>query len=71
VRAAALVLLLAASVVLLAGTTRPWVAVPALVAALLLAVASVRGRGRVPFLAAIGIAAVDVVLFVAGGERLA
>jgi 4-hydroxybenzoate polyprenyltransferase len=70
VRGAALVLLLAASVVLLAGTSRPWVAVPALLAALLLAVASVRGAGRVPFLAAIGIAAVDVLLFVAGGERL-
>ena len=29
-----------------------------------------RGTGRVPFLAAIGIAAVDVVLFAAGGEAL-
>jgi 4-hydroxybenzoate polyprenyltransferase len=71
VRAAALILLLAASVVLLLGTTRRWVAVPAVAAALLLAVASLRGTGRVPFFAAIGIAAVDVVLFAAGGEKLA
>lgn len=70
VRAAALVLLLAASVLLLVGATRRWVAIPALVAALLLAVASARGTGKVPFLAAIGIAAVDVVLFALGGEAL-
>ncbi|HEY6480438.1 MAG TPA: UbiA family prenyltransferase [Streptosporangiaceae bacterium] len=71
VRAAALVLLLLASVLLLIGATRRWVALPGLVAALALAVASARGTGRVPFLAAIGIAAVDIVLFVAGGEALA
>jgi 4-hydroxybenzoate polyprenyltransferase len=70
VRAGALVLLLTASVLLLVGATRLWVAVPGLIAALLLAVASARGTGRVPFLAAIGIAAVDIVLFVAGGEAL-
>jgi hypothetical protein len=70
VRAAALVLLLAASVLLLLGATRLWVAIPGLVAAVLLAVASARGAGRVPFLAAIGIAAVDIALFVAGGEAL-
>jgi 4-hydroxybenzoate polyprenyltransferase len=70
VRAAALVLLLAASVLLLIGATRRWVAIPALVAAVLLAVASARGKGKVPFLAAIGIAAVDVVLFALGGEAL-
>jgi 4-hydroxybenzoate polyprenyltransferase len=70
VRAVALVLLLVASVLLLLGATRRWVAIPALIAALLLAVASARGTGRVPFLAAIGIAAVDIVLFVAGGEAL-
>jgi len=70
VRAVALLLLLAASVLLLVGATRLWVAVPGLIAALLLAVASVRGTGRVPFLAAIAIAAVDIVLFVAGGEAL-
>jgi 4-hydroxybenzoate polyprenyltransferase len=71
VRATALVLLLAASVLLLIGATRLWVAVPGLVAAVLLAGLSARGRGRVPFYAAIGIAAVDIVLFVASGEALA
>jgi 4-hydroxybenzoate polyprenyltransferase len=70
VRAAALVLLLAASVLLLVGATRRWVAIPGLVAAVLLAVASARGTGKVPFFAAIGIAAVDVVLFALGGEAL-
>jgi 4-hydroxybenzoate polyprenyltransferase len=71
VRAVALVLLLAASVLLLLGATRLWVAIPGLIAALLLAVLSARGTGRVPFLAAIGIAAVDILLFVASGEALA
>ena len=71
VRAVALALLLTASVLLLLGATRRWVAIPGLVAALLLAVASARGTGRVPFLAAIGIAAVDIVVFAAGGEALA
>jgi 4-hydroxybenzoate polyprenyltransferase len=71
VRAAALVLLLTASVLLLIGATRRWIAIPGLVAAVLLAVASARGKGRVPFFAAIGIAAVDVVLFALGGETLA
>jgi 4-hydroxybenzoate polyprenyltransferase len=71
VRAVALVLLLAASVLLLLGATRRWVAVPGLAASVALAMASARGTGRVPFLAAIGIAAVDVALFVAGGEALA
>ncbi len=70
VRAIALVLLLTASVLLLVGATRRWVAVPGLIAALLLAVLSARGTGRVPFLAAIGIAAVDVLLFAGGGEAL-
>jgi 4-hydroxybenzoate polyprenyltransferase len=71
VRAVAIALLLAASVLLLLGATRRWVAIPGLTAALLLAVASARGTGRVPFLAAIGIAAVDIVLFTTGGEALA
>jgi 4-hydroxybenzoate polyprenyltransferase len=71
VRAAALALLLTASALLLLGATRRWIAIPGLIAALLLAVASARGTGRVPFLAAIGIAAVDIVLFAAGGEALA
>ena len=55
---------------LLLGATRRWVAIPGLIAALLLAVASARGTGRVPFLAAIGIAAVDIAVFAAGGEAL-
>ena len=66
-----MVLLLTASVLLLIGATRLWVAVPGLIAALLLAVLCARGTGRVPFYAAIGIAAVDIVLFVASGETLA
>ena len=71
VRAAALALLLAALVLLLIGATRLWVAVPGVVAAVLLAVPLARGTGRVPFFAAIGIAAVDIVLFVAAGGALA
>jgi 4-hydroxybenzoate polyprenyltransferase len=71
VRAAALVLLLTATALLLVGATRRWMAIAGLVLALLLAVVSARGKGRVPFLAAIGIAAVDIVVFAAGGEALA
>ena len=71
VRAVAIVLLLAASVLLLIGATRLWVAIPGLIAAVLLAVLSARGTGRVPFYAAIAIAAVDILLFVASGEALA
>jgi hypothetical protein len=70
VRVAAIALLLMASVLLLLGATRRWVAVPGLIVALVLAVAAARGTGRVPFLAAIGIAAVDIVLFAVGGEAL-
>jgi 4-hydroxybenzoate polyprenyltransferase len=70
VRATALAVLLTASVLLLLGATRRWIAIPGLVAALLLAVAAARGTGRTPFLAAIGIAAVDILLFTAGGEAL-
>jgi len=71
VRGLALALLLAASVLLLIGATRLWVAVTGVIAAVLLAALSMRGHGRVPFYAAIGIAAVDIVLFVASGEALA
>jgi 4-hydroxybenzoate polyprenyltransferase len=72
VRAAALVLLLAASVLLLvaASGARRWVAVAGLAAAAVLGVAGARGSGKVPFLAAIGIAAIDVVVFAVGGEAL-
>jgi 4-hydroxybenzoate polyprenyltransferase len=72
VRAAALVLLLAASVLLLVAAhgSRRWVAIAGLAAAAALGLASARGSGRVPFFAAIGIAAIDVVVFAAGGEAL-
>lgn len=72
VRAAALVLLLAASVllVLAASDARRWVAIAGLVAAVAGGVIGARGSGRVPFYAALGIAAIDVVLFAAGGEAL-
>jgi 4-hydroxybenzoate polyprenyltransferase len=72
VRAAALVLLLAASVLLLfaARVDRRWVAVAGLAAAAALGLVGARGSGRLPFFAAIGIAAIDVVVFAAGGEAL-
>jgi 4-hydroxybenzoate polyprenyltransferase len=72
VRAAAITPLLLASVALLvaARPARRWVAIIGVVAAVALAVVSARGRGKVPFMAAIGIAAVDVLLFVAGVDAL-
>ncbi|HWG01292.1 MAG TPA: UbiA family prenyltransferase [Trebonia sp.] len=72
VRACALALLLAASVLLLltASPARRWVAAIGLAAAAVLAVVGARASGRLPFLAAILIAAIDVVLFVAAGEAL-
>ncbi len=71
-RYAALVLLLAASVLLLiaASPGRRWAAIAGLCCSGVLAVAGARGRGQVPFLAAIGIAGVDVALFAAGVEAL-
>jgi len=72
VRAIALVLLLTASVLLVPGSSPPRraVAIAGLVVSALLALVGVRGSGRVPFLTAIGIAAVDVAVFAAGGETL-
>jgi UbiA prenyltransferase family len=72
VRACAIVLLLAASALLLAAARpgRRWIAAAGLVVSAALAAVSARGHGRVPFGAAIGIAAVDVVLFATGGEAL-
>jgi 4-hydroxybenzoate polyprenyltransferase len=71
-RYAALVLLLAASVLLLiaASPGRRWAAIAGLCGSVVLAVVGARGRGKVPFLAAIGIAGVDVALFAAGVEAL-
>jgi 4-hydroxybenzoate polyprenyltransferase len=72
VRAVAITLLLLASAALLvaARPARRWVAVIGLVACCILAVVSARGRGRVPFGAAIGIAVVDVLLLGAGVTAL-
>ncbi|WP_349269188.1 hypothetical protein MPNTM1_04676 [Mycolicibacterium parafortuitum] len=67
VRASALVLLLAASVLLLVASGFHPVAVAGLVVAVLLAVVAAVGSGRVPFAAAFGIAAVDVVLLMVVG----
>jgi 4-hydroxybenzoate polyprenyltransferase len=72
VRACALTLLLAASVLLLAAAApaRRWAAIAGLAAAACLAVVGARTSGRLPFFAAIGIAAIDVVLFAGGVETL-
>jgi 4-hydroxybenzoate polyprenyltransferase len=72
VRACALVLLLAASVLLLvaASPSRRWVAAIGLALGAMLALVGARASGKLPFLAAILIAAIDVVLFVAAGEVL-
>lgn len=72
VRAIALVLLLLASVALALACSRSrlWLGLAGLGAALVLAAIGARGRGRVPFLAAMGIAAIDVALFAAGGVAL-
>ena len=71
-RYAALVLLLAASVLLViaASPGRRWAAIVGLCCSGVLAVVGARGHGKVPFLAAIGIAGVNVVLFAAGVEAL-
>lgn len=72
VRLAALVLLLLASVFLVLDSSPPrrWVAIAGLAAAAVLAVIGARAPGRLPFLAAIGIAAIDVALFAFGGVAL-
>lgn len=67
VRAIALVLLLSASVLLLLAASRQWVALGGLGVAVLLAGIGAVGTGRVPFAAAFGIAAVDVVVLTVGG----
>jgi 4-hydroxybenzoate polyprenyltransferase len=71
-RSAALALLLGASVLLViaASPGRRWAAIVGLCCSGVLAVIGARGRGQVPFLAAIGIAGVNVALFAAGVEAL-
>jgi hypothetical protein len=61
------VLLLAASVLLVVASGRRWVALVGMAVAGLLAVVGARGTGRVPFAAAFGMAAVDVVVLAIGG----
>jgi len=72
VRAVAFVLLLTASLLLLlaAKPGRRPVAAGGIVVAVVLAVFGARGSGKVPFLTAIAIAAVDVVLFAVGVDAL-
>jgi 4-hydroxybenzoate polyprenyltransferase len=66
-RGVVLVLLLSPSVLLLLASSRPWVALAGLGAAVPLAVIAARGTGRVPQWAAAGIGAVDAVVFGVGG----
>jgi 4-hydroxybenzoate polyprenyltransferase len=72
-RAAALVLLLSASVLLLfaASPSRRWVAAVGLGGAGVLAAAGMLSGGRGPFRAALAIAGLDVAVFVLAGEALA
>jgi 4-hydroxybenzoate polyprenyltransferase len=72
VRLAALVFLLLASVllVLAASGAHRWVALGGLAVAAALAAVGARSTGRLPFLAAIGIAAIDVALLAVGGIAL-
>jgi 4-hydroxybenzoate polyprenyltransferase len=72
VRASAVALLLAATIALAitASPGRRWITVTGVAAAAGLAIVSARGRGQVPFFAAMGIAGVDVLMFAVGGESL-
>jgi 4-hydroxybenzoate polyprenyltransferase len=71
-RAAALVLLLSASALLVveASPARRWVAVAGLCVSCVLAVAGAVGTGRTPFRAALAIAGADVAVFVFGADAL-
>lgn len=69
VRLTALVLLLAATALIVVGTYR-WVALAGFGAALVLGLIGVRAAGRTPFRCAIGIAGIDVVLLLASGTSL-
>jgi 4-hydroxybenzoate polyprenyltransferase len=72
VRGAALVLLLSASVLLVVAARpgRRWIALLGLCVSAGLSLPGALGAGRVPFRAALAIAAVDVLVFAAGGEAL-
>jgi 4-hydroxybenzoate polyprenyltransferase len=72
VRAAALVLLLSASALLVAEASpgRRWIAIAGLCVSCLLAVAGVAGKGRTPFRAALAIAGADVAVFALGADAL-
>lgn len=71
-RAAALALLLSASVLLVveASPGRRWVAIAGLGVSCVLAVAGALGTGRTPFRAALAIAGTDVVVFALGADAL-
>ena len=71
-RAAALVLLLSASALLVveASPARRWVAVAGLCVSCVLAVAGAVGTGRTPFRAALAIAGADVAVFALGADAL-
>jgi 4-hydroxybenzoate polyprenyltransferase len=71
-RAAALVLLLSASALLVAEASpaRRWIAVAGLCCSCVLAVIGALGSGRTPFRAAIAIAGADVVVFALGADAL-
>jgi 4-hydroxybenzoate polyprenyltransferase len=71
-RAAALVLLLSASALLVAeaAPARRWIAVAGLCCSCVLAVAGALGKGRTPFRAALAIAGADVAVFVLGADAL-
>jgi 4-hydroxybenzoate polyprenyltransferase len=66
-RGVVLVLLLSPSVLLLLASSRPWVALAGLGAAVPLVLIAARGTGRVSLWAVVGIGAVDAVVFGVGG----
>jgi 4-hydroxybenzoate polyprenyltransferase len=71
-RAAALVLLLSASALLVveASPARRWIAVAGLCCSCVLAVVGALGKGRTPFRAALAIAGTDVAVFALGADTL-
>jgi 4-hydroxybenzoate polyprenyltransferase len=69
VRLTALVLLLGATVLVTLGASH-WLAFVGLGAGLVLGLVAVRAGGRTPFLCALGIAGIDVVMLLVSGARL-